>query len=441
MGSFAPHTEDEISAMLADLGLSSLEELFQSIPESVRLGRPLSVPPGLSEFEVADAMNAYASRNRVARRDLVVFAGGGAYDHDISAVVSALAGQSAFVTAYTPYQPEVSQGVLQALFEFQTMIARLFGVDAANASLYDGGASAVEAVNLAVGSTSRSKVFVSKGVSPRFREMLKTFAAGKDVELTELGLNDQLETVWDQEPEPAAAVMVGYPNYYGSIEDLVKAREFANQCQALLVVVADGLALGIVESPGAFGADVVVGEGQSLGLPLSFGGPYLGLFGVNKAHLRLLPGRIVGSTVDLDGKRGFVTTLRTREQDIRRERATSNVCTNQTLMAIMAAVSLSWWGERGFSELARANFDASHYLADQLRKAGFQIYNRRFVREFVLKTADEPDLVIDRLLDHGYLAGVPLAEDFHGILITATEARSKEQIEDFVQLMAKEVRS
>lgn len=426
--------------MLADLGLTRLEDLYRVIPSSLLLGRPLAVPAGSSEAEVLDLMTGFASDNAPARRQLVSFAGGGSYDHDLSAAARALGQQANFVTSYTPYQPEVAQGVLQALFEFQTLVARLFGVPVANASLYDGAASLVEAANLSVGATRRTRVLVSLGVNPRYRQALATFGAGSGLALEWLALREDDTTVLEASEEESAAVVVGYPNFYGALEPLEEAAAFARARGALLVVVTDPIALGLVRSPGSFGADVVVAEGQPLGLPLSFGGPYLGLFGVRREHLRLVPGRLVGETVDLEGRRAFVTTLRTREQDIRRERATSNVCTNQTLMAIQAAIHLAWLGKEGLVEVARRSFDGAHYLADRLSTLGYRPRAQRFVREFTISLGGDAAGLVDALVDHGFLAGVVPPEHPDRLVMAVTEARTREQIDAFVDAFAKEVK-
>ncbi len=426
--------------MLADVGLEGLDELYEPIPARLRLGRELSLPHARAEAEVLEEIERLGSANRAARRDLVVFAGGGAFDHDVPAAVRALALQSAFVTAYTPYQPEVSQGVLQALFEFQTLVARLLGMDLANASLYDGAAATVEAVNLAVAATKRHRVVVSRGVAPRYRSAVATLGRPRGLEVVEVGVDETLATRFADVTGSASALVVAYPNAFGRLEDLRAARDAATALGALLVVVADPLACALVEPPGAFGADVVVAEGQSLGIPLSFGGPYLGLFTTRSAYVRLVPGRLVGATVDGEGRRGYVTTLRTREQDIRRERATSNVCTNQTLLAIWAAINLSWRGRQGMVDLARANYDAAHYLALRLEQLGVRVLGRPFVREFVVDLGVDAAEVRERLLEEGWLAGVLVPEEPTWVVLTATEARTKEEIDAFAERLAKEVR-
>ena len=450
MPDFVPHTEADIASMLAFLGLESTEELFCAIPSALRLAGGLDLAPGISEADLFDRLSAIGAGNaHVGRSGLVCFAGGGAYDHEVPAVTRSLAGRSEFLTAYTPYQPEVAQGVLQALFEYQTMIARLAGLPIANASLYDGAAALVEAVNLAAAETGRSKVYLSQAVHPHWRQVLSTFAKGPGHELEPLRL-DAGETNFDLvDPEPAAAVVVGYPNYLGVIEDLDKARAFADRVGALLIVCQDPIAAGLLRSPGELGADVVVGEGQALGSPLGFGGPYLGLFSCRAELVRRLPGRLVGETVDVEGVRAYVTTLRAREQDIRREKASSNVCTNQTLMAVTAAIQLGWLGSAGLREVALRCARGARYCRERLSELdGVELATTPSVlREFCLRIPADPETVIERLMDDGYLAGIAIREGFEGsglegtLLVSVTERRSKGEIDGFVAAMEKAVRS
>jgi glycine dehydrogenase subunit 1 len=359
---YLPHTEDELVQMLAFLGLSSLDELFAAVPEALRLGRGLALADGSPEPDVLARMESLGEANRARSDRLVCFAGGGAYDHEVPPVVRALAGRAEFVTSYTPYQPEVAQGCLQAVFEFQTMVARLAGLPVANASLYDGANALVEGVNLGVAASRRRTVWVSAGIQPHWRAVLRTFAAGTGHVVLDVPLENGV-TCWPGDAggrgggvaadgDVPGVLVVGYPNYLGCLEDIGAARRICDATGALLVVAADPVAAALLRSPGECGADVVVGEGQALGTALSFGGPYLGLFAVAQQHVRRLPGRLVGETVDIEGTRAYVTTLRAREQDIRREKATSNVCTNQTLMAVYAAVQLGWLGTTGLREVA-----------------------------------------------------------------------------------------
>jgi glycine dehydrogenase subunit 1 len=437
--------------MLGFLGLSSLDDLFAAVPSAIRLAGGLDLPDHWSEADVRDRLEELAAHNHPAGRDLVCFAGAGAYDHEIPAVVRSLAARSEFVTAYTPYQPEVAQGVLQALFEYQTMVTRLAGLDIANGSLYDGADSLVEGVNLAVAATGKSGVLCSDGVNPRWRAQLQTFSRGPNHEIAHVPLTDGV-TDWEHATavtaETVGAVVVATPNYLGCLEDLTLARQVADRLGARLVVCFDPVAAGILKTPGSLGADIVVGEGQALGMPLSFGGPYLGLFACRLADVRRLPGRLIGQTVDAEGRTAYVMTLRTREQDIRRERASSNVCTNQTLMAVTAAIQLGWLGTGGLMEVALRSARAARYCRESLlaidgveEAAGAPI-----LREFALRTPIDAELVIERLLGEGFLAGTVIDEGFVGtayagaLLVATTERRTRAEIDAFAAAFDKAVR-
>ena len=448
MGTYIPHTDDEIAGMLAFLGLSSLDELFAVVPEAVKLQRDLELADGAGEPDVLDYMERFADRNRARTDRLICFAGGGAYDHEIPSVTRALAGRSEFVTSYTPYQPEVAQGVLQAVFEFQTMMARIAGLPVSNASLYDGGSAAVEAVNLGVGATGRQTVWVSEGIHPHWRQMLETFAVGTGHRIRTIPLVDGV-TAWPEDPggsdEAPGVVLVGYPNYLGCLEDLGAVRTLCDRTGALMVVGADPLATGLLRSAGDWGADVMVGEGQVFGTTLGFGGPYLGLFACSSAHVRRLPGRLVGETVDVEDRTAYVTTLRAREQDIRREKATSNVCTNQTLMAVTAAIQLGWLGTSGLVEVATRCARATRYArAAVLAVDGVSPWaDAPVLREFAVRLPVPADTVIERMADAGFLAGISLEDAVagggNGLLIAATERRTAEQIEAYATALAKAV--
>jgi glycine dehydrogenase subunit 1 len=452
---FVPHTEAEIAAMLADLGLTSLEELFDTVPAAIRLAGGLDLPPHESEADVADHLAELGERNRPAGRgtggrSLVCFAGAGAYDHEVPAVVRSLAGRSEFVTAYTPYQPEVAQGVLQAVFEYQTMVARLSGLEIANGSLYDGAASLVEGVNLAVAATGRARVLCSAGVNPRWRQVLATFSKGSGHEVATVPLKGGA-TDWEgaaSTREEVGAVVVAFPNYLGCLEDVTAARKVADATGARLVVAFDPVASGLLRTPGSLGADVAVGEGQPLGVSLGFGGPYLGLFACRAADVRRLPGRLVGETVDAEGRPAFVTTLRAREQDIRREKASSNVCTNQTLMAVTAAIQLSWLGTAGLREVALRCARAARYTFEALSAIdGVEpVTTAPYFRELALRLPVEPEAAVERLAEEGFLAGVPVREGFEGsdaegsLLVAATERRTRSEIDGFAAALEKAVR-
>jgi glycine cleavage system P protein (glycine dehydrogenase) subunit 1 len=458
MGDYLPHTDEEVEAMLAFVGLRSLDELFDAVPEALRISGGLSLPPGCPEPDVLDHLAGLADANRARADRMICFAGAGAYDHEIPPVVRALAGRSEFVTSYTPYQAEVAQGVLQAIFEFQTMVARLAGLPVANASLYDGASALVEAVNLGVAASGSPVVWVSAGIHPHWRAVLRTFAAGTGHRLHEIGLTEG-RTSWPDAADghPPGVVVVGYPNYLGCLEDLDEARRIGDAHGALLVVAADPVAAGVLQSPGRRGADVVVGEGQALGTDLGFGGPYLGLFACSTAQVRRLPGRLVGETVDAEGRRAYVTTLRAREQDIRREKATSNVCTNQTLMAVTAAIQLGWLGTGGLAEVALRCARGTRYLGLALHDVdGVAALTGRspVLRELALRTRVPAGLVVERMADEGFLAGVALddlvgpggdgsvnADDAaHGLLVAVTERRTRAEIDRYVECLDKAVR-
>ena len=460
MPDYLPHTDRDVATMLAFLGLTDLDELFSAVPHALRLAGGLALANGEPEPDVLAHMGALAGANRAA--GLVCFAGAGAYDHEVPAVVRALAGRSEFVTAYTPYQPEVAQGVLQAVFEYQTMVARLSGLPVANASLYDGASALVEAVNLGTAASGRQTVWVSSGVHPHWRACLRTFSRGSGHRIVEVPLADGV-SAWPQDPaapggeEAPGVVVVGYPNYLGCLEDLSAVRRIADAHRATMVVAADPVAAGLLRSPAEWGADVVVGEGQAFGMPLSFGGPYLGLFSCTMAQVRRLPGRLVGETVDVEGRRAYVTTLRAREQDIRREKATSNVCTNQTLMAVTAAIQLGWLGTQGLAEVALRCARGTRYLRDAaLGLSGITPLtgDTPVVREMALRTAVPARTVVDRMAAEGFLAGVAL-EDLtgeggdgsvdadaaaHGLLVAVTERRTLDEMNAYLVALDKAVR-
>ena len=450
MPDFVPHTQEDIAQMLGFLGLESTDELFRAVPAAIRLAGGLDLAPGLSEADVSVELATIGQRNLatgIAGSGLVCFAGGGAYDHEVPAVTRALAGRSEFVTAYTPYQPEVAQGVLEALFEYQTFISRITGLPISNSSLYDGSAALVEAVNLSVAETRSSRVIVSAGIHPHWRRVLATFAKGTGHEIEVVRLVDGL-TDWDSVlGDQGGCVVVGFPNYVGAIESLSKARSLADRLGALLVVCQDPVSAGLLQSPGSHGADVVVGEAQAFGTALSFGGPYLGFFACADRLVRRLPGRLVGETVDLGGTRSYVTTLRAREQDIRREKASSNVCTNETLMAVTAAIQLGWLGTAGIREIAIGGARAANYA----RKCFSQVpqislaTTAPMFREFALRLPIPASVAIDRLLEEGYLAGIALNEGYEGtdleetLLLAFTERRTKVEIDHFVTAVQKVV--
>jgi glycine dehydrogenase subunit 1 len=442
MAHYVPHTDEDFAAMLADLGLSSTDDLFRSVPAALRLAGGLDLSPGMPEADVAAEMARLAGSNR-APAELVCFAGGGAYDHDVASVTRALAGRSEFVTSYTPYQAEVAQGVLQALFEYQTLVSRLAGLPVANASVYDGATALVEAVNLAVAATGRSSVWVSAGLNPRWRQVLVTLTAARGIEVLDVPLVDGV-TDWAGGPVPAsgppAAVVAPSPNYLGCIDPVAPARAAATSSGALLVCAFDPVAAGLLRTPGQQGADVAVAEGQPLGTPLAFGGPYLGMFAVASEHVRRLPGRLVGRTVDTGGRTAYVTTLRAREQDIRREKASSNICTNQTLVAVATMVQLSWLGTQGLRELALRCARGARYLRDSLLAipGPRPLVAAPVVREFAVELPVSPDVVVERMAEEGFLAGIPVATGGRdGLLVAVTEKRTRAEMDAYVAAMEK----
>lgn len=438
---YTPHTPTDIEQMLATIGVAQIEDLFEPIPAELRLGRRLDVPPAMTESEVLDLVRGLSEKN-ISTDRLKCFAGGGSYDHYIPAAVRALAYRSEFVTSYTPYQPELSQGILGALFEYQTMICELTGMEVANASLYDGASSLVEAVNMAVSATGRKRIVVSAALNPNYRNVLETFGAAQELEFVTADASSGV-TSYGSVGE-AACLIVAQPNFFGLIEDVSAAADAAHSAGALLVTHFDPLSAGLLESPGALGADVVTGEGQSLGNELNFGGPYLGIFATKMEHVRKVPGRICGATVDVKGKPGFVLTLQTREQHIRREKANSNVCTNQTLMAVVATVYLSWLGPQGLEELASTCVARTRHAAELLSSVpGCSLaFEGPTFKEFVLRVPGSAKDVSKGLGQRGFLVG-PSLESFPGmddcLLVAVTEKRSPQDVEQLAKELAEVV--
>ena len=432
--------------MLDFLGLRSLEELFAHIPASVRLSAGLDMAPGMSEPDVAAMFAELTAMNVGTTANLTCFAGAGAYDHEVPPVVRALGSRSEFVTAYTPYQPEVAQGVLQAIFEYQTLVSRIAGLPIANASIYDGATSLVEALNMAGGATGRSKMLISAGVHPHWRAVARTFAFGTGHELVEVPLRDGVTDWSGVDATDVACVVSAYPNVLGVLENLSVPEALAHANGALFVIAGDPVAAGALRTAGEWGADVFVGEGQPFGTALSFGGPFLGLFACTEAQIRRLPGRIVGETVDSGGRRSFVTTLRAREQDIRREKATSNICSNQTLMAVTAAIQLGYLGTEGLADVATRCAQGAHYLYEQLlRVPGVRaVSDAPFFREFAVRVPGEAKDVLAAMVGKGFLGGIALesldpdhaglvADQPQDVLIVAvTEKRTKNEIDAYV---------
>ena len=442
---FVPHTPEDDRAMLDAVGLDSLDELFESIPSGVRLERPLDLPDELSEVELAAHMAALAGRSR-GSSELVCFAGGGAYDHHVPAAVRALASRSEFATSYTPYQPELSQGVLQAVFEFQSLVCEIYGMEVANASLYDGANALVEAVNLAVRKTGRNVALVGEGVHPHYVDVLRTYTSGLGLDIRTVPLGPDGVTEWDGlETGEAAAVVCAYPNFFGRLEDLRASARAAHGGGALSVAVADPTAMGVLVSPGAAGADVAVGEGHALGNPLFYGGPYVGLFATTIDLVRQVPGRIAGETLDADGRRAYVLTLQAREQHIRRAKATSNVCTNQTLMAIAAGIHLAWLGPEGLARLGEVCVRRAAFAARRLGEIpGCSVkFSGPHFKEVVVETPVAATKLARGLARRGFLAGPALGRWFpeldRCLLVAITEKRTVDEINALAEAIEKEL--
>ena len=443
---YLPHTDVDVQQMLDRIGVSSIDELFSGVPEDCRLKRPLDLPTAKSESESLAFLRGLAEQN-TKTSDWDSFLGGGAYNHFIPAVVDHLISRSEFYTAYTPYQPEISQGTLQAIYEFQTLICQLTGMDVANASMYDGASACAEAVLLTVrAGKKRHKVLMSQALPPQYRETVSTYCRYLNVDLVDVslqnGVTDQaeLENLLDDQ---VAAVVVGYPNYFGQIEDLSTIAEMTHASGARLVAaVPEPLALALYKPPGDLGADVVVGEGQSFGIPLSYGGPGIGFFAVRKKDMRSLPGRLVGETVDQDGKRGFVLTLATREQHIRREKATSNICSNQGMCVLMVSIYLALHGKQGLRQLAKVNYSKAAYAREKIGQLdGFAVaFTGASFNEFVVTCSESIAVLKKRLEEQNILAGISLGRDYpdleKGLLICITEQNSREQIDRLVVALA-----
>jgi glycine dehydrogenase subunit 1 len=441
---YIPATEAEREEMLKAVGVSSLEELFVEIPAAVRLNRPLQLPPALSEPELMAHLRALADADLHSDR-AVCFLGAGAYDHYVPSVVWHLAGRGEFLTAYTPYQAELMQGELQAGYEYQSMLCALTGMDVANASMYDGASATAEAAVMAKDLTHRDEVLISTAVHPEYRQVLHTYTAPLGVQLREVpyrnGATD-LGALAQAVSARTAGVLIQHPNFFGALEDGAAAAEIAHRAGALLIcAVADPLSLGILKPPGAWGADIVAGEGQPLGSHLNFGGPYLGVLATRQEFIRRIPGRLVGATVDTDGQRGFVLTLQTREQHIRREKASSNICTNEALLALAAAIYMAALGKQGLQNVAELNVRKAAYAKEVITSvAGFRLaFDTPTFHEFVVRTPLSPAEINRRLLTRGILGGAPLGRWYPELadawLLCVTEQRTRAQIDELAALL------
>jgi len=443
---YIPNSPEERAEMLSSIGLASAEHLFDSIPSELRLKSPLKTPAALSEIELLARFEGMGARNAGANR--ISFLGAGAYSHYIPTIVDHILSRSEFFTAYTPYQPEISQGTLQTIFEFQTLVCQLTGMEVANASMYDGSTGLAEAVLMAERVTRRSKVVATEAIHPQYLEVVRTYVqhAGIDLELVSFdGESGQAgQKLADSIDDKTAAVIVQSPNFFGCVEDLAAFANAAHAKGALLIVaVTEAISFGLLKSPGACGADIVVAEGQSFGVPLSFGGPYVGLFATKEKYARQIPGRLVGEAYDKQGRRGFVLTLATREQHIRREKATSNICTNEGLIALAATVYLETMGKRGMREVAEQCIQKAAYAARSIRElGGFELpYSGPYFNEFVVRAPSNAAKILSRLgKEKNIEGGVALAQFFpereNDFLVCVTETNTREQIDKLVSGLA-----
>lgn len=434
MGTYIPNSPQEQQEMLNICGFKDFADLFTAIPKEVLLKNGLNLPEGLAELSVKRTMQSLAAQNKVYNQ---IYRGAGAYNHYIPSAVKAIVSKEEFITAYTPYQAEISQGILQAVFEFQTMICNLTGMHTANASVYDGATAAAEAVAMCHERKRANTVYISATVNPEVIEVIKTYCFGRNIETVIVPAKDGItdcEALSQLIDKEASCFYVQQPNFFGNIEDVSRLGEITHGVKAKFIMGINPISAAILATPAEVGADIAVGEGQPLGLPLSFGGPYLGFMACTEKMMRKLPGRLVGQTIDKDGKRAFVLTLQAREQHIRREKASSNVCSNQQLCALTASVYLSTMGAEGLIETAQQCTAKAHYLASQLANIGLQLkYQQEFFHEFITVSDIKAQYILAVLEKHGILGGLPLNE--HEILWCCTELNTKDEIDALVQLV------
>ena len=434
---FIPHTAEDIARMMEVIGIKSLDDLYADIPAEVAFSRDYMIPSAMSELELRKHFDALGAKNKT----LTVFAGAGAYDHYSPAVISHLLQRSEFYTAYTPYQPEISQGTLQYIFEYQSIISELTGMEASNASMYDGATATAEAMFMMVASAKKkNRVLVSATLRENIIDVVKTYANFKGVDLTVIpekdGVTDLEALKGELEAGDVAGVVLPQPNKYGIVEDFTGIADAIHAAKAQLAINADPSALAVLKTPAEWGADIACGDGQTLGVPLQFGGPYLGYIATGKANLRKMPGRVVGATTDADGKRAFVLTLQAREQHIRREKATSNICSNQSLMALYVTVYVALLGKEGMREVNTLSTNGAHYLCGELLATGRfteAFPGKPFLKEFTLKTDIDLDALEEYLADNGFTSGVRTGDGL--LTLAVTEKRSKEEIDRFVSLI------
>jgi glycine dehydrogenase subunit 1 len=440
---YLPHIEQDIDSMLDTIGVKRIDDLFSDIPETIRLKEKLNIGKPMSEIEVRKYIEGLSKQNKGVE-NLVCFLGAGAYDHYIPSIIKHLTSRSEFYTAYTPYQPEVSQGTLQVIFEYQSMICELTGMEVSNASLYDGSTATAEGAFMACNSTRRNKIAVSKTVNPSTRKVLDTYTKHKGIELIEIEETDGVTDIKDfrnKMNKDIAGIIIQSPNFFGIIENVEEVEQITHDSKGLLLMNVNPISLAILKSPGELGADIAMGEGQSLGNALNYGGPYLGFIACTKKLMRKLPGRIVGQTNDVEGKRGYVLTLQAREQHIRRERATSNITSNEALNALTATIYLTTLGKEGLKEVANLCLQKAHYAANLLEKSSkYELrFKHPFFMEFVIKSKVKPRVINDKLLHNNIIGGYDLSKDYdkysNDLLLCVTEKRTKEQIENLVDEM------
>jgi len=439
--SFIPHTSEDLRTMLEYIGVADVEELIREIPSCIRLSEQWNIPSGISELEVIRELEGLADEN-ILPNEGMCFMGGGAYQHFIPAAVDHLVSRPEFYTAYTPYQAEVSQGTLQVIYEFQSLLSSLTGMEVVNASMYDGASATAEAALLACSVTRRSRIILAGTINPLYERVIQTYCSGQDIAIESTRCKDggiDIEHLKDILTDRSAGVIVQHPNFFGCLEDVIPLSESVHSIGAFLIIVADPLSLGILKPPGEFGADIMTGEGQSLGNVISFGGPYLGLFATSKKLVRKVPGRLAGRTIDTQGKEGFVLVLQTREQHIRREKATSNICTNQALNALAACVYLVLLGPEGIKTAATQCLKKSHYLAERISSLpGYSLqFSRPFFKEFVIETPVEAKVIQEKLLKHRIFPGIELS--LYGmpqsLLVSVTEIHSRKNLDDLVSAL------
>ena len=441
MTRYISNTEQDKKEMLKEIGIDNIHDLFKAIPDSVYLTKDLNIPDNISELDLLKSLKALSEKNSNLD-EYTCFLGAGAYDHYIPTVIDSLISRQEFYTAYTPYQPEISQGTLQSIFEYQTMICEITGMQVANASMYDGATALTEAAMMACEATRRTEVLVAKSVHPESRSVLKTYSKFRNVSVVEVEYKNgqiDLDDLKSKVNSNTAALLLQSPNFFGIIEDVAAVEALVHENKSLLVLSADPISLAILESPGKLGVDIVVGEAQGLGSSLSFGGPYLGYFATTEKLMRKMPGRIVGQTVDSDGKRAFVLTLQTREQHIRREKATSNICSNHGLNALIATIYMTVLGKEGLKKVANLCVQKAHYTYKELLKTGkfTEVFTAPFFKEFVVKSNVAVDSLNNRLFEDKIIGGYSIEKDYkdinNGWLVAVTEKRSKEEIDTLVR--------